>query len=55
MGARSKLNVAYVYAAVIIAALIGGVCQSWAVFFVAATLLVAGSIVAGEIRPTPRR
>ena len=50
MGARTKLNWAYLQGALIIGAVAGGVFQSWMVFGVTAVVLVAGQIAVGEIR-----
>jgi hypothetical protein len=53
--ARHKLNVAYFNGAVIIAALIGMIAGSWAVFWIALAVLFVGGIYAGYIRPQSRR
>ncbi len=55
MGARQKLNVAFVNGALIVAAVAGFVFKSWAVFVVAAVVLVVGAIHCSDIRPGPRR
>lgn len=54
MGARTKLNAAYVLGSVLIAALIGALLQSWAVFVVAAVLLIGLCLMDGTIRPKGR-
>jgi len=48
--AKHKLNSAYVNGAVVIAALVGIVCESWLVFLLVAALLIAGSLQDGSIR-----
>ena len=55
MGARNKLNVSYVNGSPLIAAVGGAVTGSWLVFGLAAAVLVAGSVVSGDIRPRPGR
>jgi uncharacterized membrane protein len=55
VGARAKLNAFYVYAAFLLAALIGASARSWAVFAVTLAVALAGSLVAGDIRPRGRR
>ncbi len=51
MGARAKLNSMFLYAAAIVAAVVGAMAQSWAVFAVT----LAGCLIAGDIRPKGRR
>jgi hypothetical protein len=60
MGARTKMNTVAVNGSLIVAAIIGGMCQSWTVFVVAAATLIGGCLYAGDIRiksqrPTNRR
>ncbi len=52
VSARTKLNVAFINGAVLLAAVAGGLMESWSVFFIALVVLVAISIFAGEIRPS---
>jgi hypothetical protein len=55
MGARHKLNQAHLLGAVAIAAVAGLLTESWAVFFIAVTVLLGGAICAGDIRFDSRR
>jgi hypothetical protein len=55
MGARHKLNQAHLLGAVAIAAIAGLLTESWAVFFIAAAILLGGAICAGDIRFDSRR
>jgi hypothetical protein len=56
MPAREKLNAAYFHGSLAVAALAGWACSSWVVFGVAAVALLAGNLLAGDIRPPrPRR
>ena len=55
MGARTKLNQAYLNGALIVAAAIGLLAQSWTVFIIAALIGIGLSLYAGEIRPRGRR
>ena len=55
MGARTKLNAAYLNGGILIAACVGALTQSWSVFFVALVTLLAGCVYAGEIRGRGRR
>ena len=50
MGAKSKLNGAYLNGALLIAGTVGLISGSWTVFVVCLVLLVLSSILAGEIR-----
>lgn len=50
MGARKRLNIIAFYTSLILAAIIGGACQSWTVFYVVAGVLIVGSLYAGDIR-----
>ena len=51
MGARSKLNAAYLNGALLFASMIGLGLQSWSAFIATAGLLIALQTVAGGIRP----
>lgn len=53
MGARQKLNQGYFVGALATAGLIGGLAQSFAVFGIAAALLVVASLIGGDLRPPP--
>lgn len=55
MGARQKLNQAHVNGALVVAALVGAVTQSWIVFVVAALLAVGLSVHGGGIRTRGRQ
>ena len=55
MGAREKLNSAYVIGSLILAAVAGSIGGSWLVFFIAAGILLALNLHAGDIRPSKRR
>ena len=55
LGARHKLNSIYFCGSVAVAGIIGAVADSWMVFFIAAGLLIAGSLSDGGIRPNKRR
>ena len=50
MGARTKLNVASVNGAILVAVAIGVIFGSPLAFFVAVSVLVVGALVAGDIR-----
>jgi hypothetical protein len=54
MGARQKLNGAYAKGSLIQAAIIGGICQCWIAFILAAGLLLAINLAEGDIRPNKR-
>jgi hypothetical protein len=54
MNARNKLNYAYVEGSLAVAALLGLVIQSWAIFFAALAALLIGNVVNGDIRPNRR-
>jgi hypothetical protein len=54
MGARQKLNGAYMTGSLILAAIMGGICQSWIAFVLAAGLLLAINLAQGDIRPNKR-
>ena len=51
MGARQKLNSAYLMGNFILAVLVGGVTSSFLVGIIAFVLGLAASLVGGEIRP----
>jgi len=55
MGARNKLNAAYANGALIIAAILGLLLQSWPVFIVVAIWLLIESLSTGDIRPKGRK
>jgi hypothetical protein len=55
MGARQKLNAAYVQGGLIVAAIVGALTQSWIVFAAAAVILIGLGLHGGEIRPRSRR
>jgi hypothetical protein len=55
MGARQKLNIAFINGALLIGAVAGLVFKSWAVFVVAAVVLIGGAIYCGDVRPGPGR
>jgi hypothetical protein len=50
MSAKQKLNSTNFLAALVVAGVIGGVCQSWLVFVVALTGLLTAAVIAGDIR-----
>jgi hypothetical protein len=51
VGARQKLNSASILGSLLVAAVLGGVTNSWIVFIVAALILIALSCHQGDIRP----
>ena len=51
---RDKLNAIHITGAVAFAAIFAAIAQSWALFVVIATALIATSVMTGEIRP-PRK
>lgn len=55
MGARQRLNSIHINIAVVISAIIGLACQSWAVFFVCCLVLIGLGVHSGDIRPNRRR
>jgi hypothetical protein len=55
LGARHKLNTAFVYGILIIAGIAGVAFQSLVVFAVVATVLTVGAVHGGGIRSKPRR
>lgn len=50
MGAKAKLNAAYVHGAFVVAGLVGWIAGSWLVFLIALGVLLIASFAAGEIR-----
>lgn len=54
MGARQKLNASYFNGSLLLAALIGWLAQSWALFFVALAVLLGLNVYQDEIRPRKR-
>jgi len=50
MGARQKLNSMNALGSLALAAIIGGLVGSWAVFVIAAVVLLALAVESGEIR-----
>jgi hypothetical protein len=55
MPARERLNAAYFQGSVLLAALIGWGCSSWVAFVAALVVLLAGNLLAGDIRPNRRQ
>ena len=57
MAARTRLNEIYAVGSIVVAALIGGVTGSWAVFLLALLITIAACLHSGDIRlrPGPRR
>ena len=50
MGAREKLNKHHLIGSFGVAAIVGSLAGSWAVFAVVAVVLIVGSVYSGEIR-----
>lgn len=50
MGAKQDLNEIYLTGSVVLAAIIGGLAQSWPVFFVALAIILAISVFTTKIR-----
>ena len=50
MSAKQKLNSAHLLGALLAAGLLGGVTESWPVFWIALVALVIAGIQAGDIR-----
>lgn len=50
MGARQKLNQAHLNGALVIAAVVGVMTQSWAVFWIAALIAAGSGFCGGGIR-----
>lgn len=55
MGARQKINQAYVNGALFVAGIIGIAAESWLLFLGALAVLLALDVMAGGIRLTRRR
>jgi hypothetical protein len=53
MGARTRLNQIYIFGCIGVAALIGALSGSWAIFLIAVAITVAACVHAGDIRPRP--
>ena len=53
MGARQKLNVAYLHGCLLVSGLVGLVAQSWALFWLALVVTVVACCHSGEIRHRP--
>ena len=54
MSARQKLNQSYIQGCFLLASVVGFVCESWTVFWIAAAIFAAGSLHSGEIRLSKR-
>ena len=54
MGARQKLNAASIQGGLIVAAVIGGLAQSWVAFAVTFAVMIGLALHGGEIRPRRR-
>jgi hypothetical protein len=52
MGARQKLNVAYVNGSVFLALILGWVAESWLMFVLSLMVLLGINLYLREIRPT---
>jgi hypothetical protein len=50
MCTRTRLNVAFFNGSLLLAAVVGGLTQSWAVFPIALVALLAANVLANEIR-----
>jgi hypothetical protein len=50
MGAKQKLNQVYIGGSLLLAAVAGGLCDSFVVFIVAAIVLLSLNVHAGDIR-----
>jgi hypothetical protein len=55
LSARTKLNIAFIQGALLVAALVGWSFNSWTAFFLIAAVLIVLAIYAGNIRPGSRR
>lgn len=51
MGAREKLNIAYLNGSLFLAAIVGGLAKSWPVFFITLVGLLGLNLYLHEIRP----
>jgi hypothetical protein len=54
MGARQKLNQAFVTGSLVVAAFIGIIADSWLVFLVALAVLIGSNLYGQDIRPGRR-
>lgn len=54
MGARAKLNEAYLIGSILLAAVVGGLAGSWTVFVVTFIVLLGSNLYSGDIRPGHR-
>jgi len=55
LNARQKLNLIHVSGALLLAAILGGLLQSWAIFLITSAILIADAVYGGDIRPGGRR
>ena len=55
MGARQKLNAAYLNGGLLIAAFIGIAAESWSIFLLVLVISIISACYSGDIRPGPRR
>lgn len=55
MGARQKLNQAYIVGSLFAATAVGYLFGSWTTFFVVTTVLIILSLLGGNVRPHARR
>lgn len=55
LNARRRLNHGSVLGALAVAAIVGGLAQSWAVFALVAAVLIGGAVYVGDIRLKGRR
>jgi hypothetical protein len=53
MGARHKLNTAYVWGCLVISSLFGIAAGSWSFFWVILVVTISGCYLAGDIRTQP--
>ena len=51
MGHRTQLNIAFFNGSLLLAAVFGGLAQSWIIFVIALIVLLIGNLLAHEIRP----
>lgn len=54
LGARQKLNAAYLNGALLVAALIGTATESWSIFLAAVLIGIGVATLSGDIRPDRR-
>ncbi len=52
--ARDKLNAAAIHGVLIVAGVVALFVQSWLIFWLLVVVLLATSVMAGDIRPTSR-